>query len=578
MRRAPALLSILFAACSPRAREPVRPPSAAVTTAVAKPAQPPVTEQQQRYETDADGILYARPTKASVAEPARFSAPLPSSLAEFERPEAHPPLGQVSAGLCRGSTKARAQFLAAARQAASAGPVDAKLERAFIELLAVYCSEAEHCRWLLASIDAEPTAAVRRILYRGLEWCGAEALPAVSRDESPHELVIEFYIQGIDRTYPLKRVKAAVTALAQQRRGRELRDLGVALSAVDDVAVVSFVEEVQRSLPSDSAPWLALGLGDHPSPRARELHRKACDHGEVRNDPLCDARPSFAPAPQRPLTEGALDVMHPDFDLDRFRAKHPRQDPALIEELERCIRRAESYRRTQCFDWLAEVAWLRARAAIDHFSARDIEYDPHLGEEAVAISRFGSRRQLIDHARSIGLLSEKTSAGADESLREVLGESGRLHTFDTETGTFPNDHDVLLVELAALAEGDLDGVHFEELPPAEDQFEADPPVPYRLNAYAGGFRYEVEADNLGDWYDVTAVVGLLNALLRERGSERRYVVLDTGDQSAAVVCAPRTGLRSALKDGLLRSTSAEAAMRAGKAFEERVLRELRRAE
>lgn len=164
-----------------------------------------------------------------------------------------------------------------------------------------------------------------------------------------------------------------------------------------------------------------------------------------------------------------------------------------------------------------------------------------------------------------------TLAGGDwsdideDSVRpeSVLRGAGLLVWFDVETGSFPNQHDGLLRELAVAAAGDLAGVVFEEIPPDED----DAGERYVLNAYADGKRWSITAENYGDWYDVDAMLRLGNALLRDRGSDRRMLLLASEDQTAEVVVAPRAALGAALRKGLLYAGDPAVAREAGQAFE-----------
>jgi hypothetical protein len=132
---------------------------------------------------------------------------------------------------------------------------------------------------------------------------------------------------------------------------------------------------------------------------------------------------------------------------------------------------------------------------------------------------------------------------------KVMIDAGRGIWFDVETDTFPNHHDELLGRLARLVRPALDGALFEEIVPAAPD---DDDSPYKLRAYLDGTRYELEADNMGDWYDLTAVVGLINAVLRDRKSDQGCLILYTGDQMSQVVCGQRQALRNAIERGLLR--------------------------
>jgi hypothetical protein len=154
---------------------------------------------------------------------------------------------------------------------------------------------------------------------------------------------------------------------------------------------------------------------------------------------------------------------------------------------------------------------------------------------------------------------------------EQLIWAGRVEAFDAETGMFPNQHDLLLVDLAALAP-ELGEVRFEEVAPRSDD------GPYFLHGYVGGKRYRIQARNLDDWYDVTAAVGLLNSIARDRGIAIRFAVLPSEGQVAWVIAGPADGLRAARDAGLLPFGDPDEAMGIGKAYERKVIEEIERGE
>ena len=95
-----------------------------------------------------------------------------------------------------------------------------------------------------------------------------------------------------------------------------------------------------------------------------------------------------------------------------------------------------------------------------------------------------------------------------------------------------------------------------------------------MSAYLDGQKVSVAAENMGHWYDVGAVLGLLNSLLKDRKSEQRLVTLPTGDQTSVGLAGSEAGIRQAAQEGLIRIEGAEAGVEAGKAFEDRVLKKL----
>ncbi|MEW5739539.1 MAG: hypothetical protein AB1938_11470 [Myxococcota bacterium] len=141
--------------------------------------------------------------------------------------------------------------------------------------------------------------------------------------------------------------------------------------------------------------------------------------------------------------------------------------------------------------------------------------------------------------------------------------------FDAETGQFPNQHDLLLRDLAATAGKELKGVRFEEQPPSDEE-DMRGEGHYTLVAFMDGKRYSVKARNLGDWYDVPATVGLVNTLLKERKSATRLVTLETGDQTVDV----RADTIAALAKTPHVYADPDEAMKDGKAFEAKALEAL----
>jgi hypothetical protein len=121
--------------------------------------------------------------------------------------------------------------------------------------------------------------------------------------------------------------------------------------------------------------------------------------------------------------------------------------------------------------------------------------------------------------------------------------------------------------------GDLAGVAFEEVPPRalEDDDSVEQIGPYLLRAYARGFVLETQAANNGDWYDLDAVLGLLNATARELRSDVRYVVAESDGQIASVLAAPKGGLAEAVKARVLQLGDASEAFELGKDYEQKVL-------
>jgi hypothetical protein len=145
--------------------------------------------------------------------------------------------------------------------------------------------------------------------------------------------------------------------------------------------------------------------------------------------------------------------------------------------------------------------------------------------------------------------------------------AGYAWWFDVETDMFPNHHDALMRRLATLVSPALDDAVFEEAAPPDGAESA----PYQLTVYTAGKRLRAEARNLGDWYDVDAVMNLMNTVMMENHSDIRFVPLATGDQSLTIVGAPGSAIDRAIQARLIQPGDAGEAERVGKKFEAEVL-------
>ncbi|ASP37622.1 hypothetical protein CHH28_02580 [Bacterioplanes sanyensis] len=148
---------------------------------------------------------------------------------------------------------------------------------------------------------------------------------------------------------------------------------------------------------------------------------------------------------------------------------------------------------------------------------------------------------------------------------DYLREMGNSVWFDAETGVYPNQHDYLMASIVDST--DLAATEFSETPPGLD---ASYDVPYQLEASINGKTYQQEARNLGDWYDLEAVLTLLNQLAVDQDSQYRFVLLPTGDQTAIVWAANADALNTLLAKQLIELSPAELSLATGKAFEQAV--------
>ncbi len=151
------------------------------------------------------------------------------------------------------------------------------------------------------------------------------------------------------------------------------------------------------------------------------------------------------------------------------------------------------------------------------------------------------------------------------TVSDFVSVLGNIYWLDVETGVFPNNHDYLLAGVAALSE--LHQAQFTEQPP--NDYDAGD-EPYLLRAQFRGKSYQQAAENYGDWYDVSAVLRLLNRIAVDQALDDRFMSLPTGDQTAIIWVVGAQKLTQLQTEGLIRLSAAELSMQTGKAFEQEV--------
>jgi hypothetical protein len=89
-----------------------------------------------------------------------------------------------------------------------------------------------------------------------------------------------------------------------------------------------------------------------------------------------------------------------------------------------------------------------------------------------------------------------------------------------------------------------------------------------------GQRFRTTTRTCEDWYDVMAVVRLMNALLDYRRAPGRPVFMSTDDQTARLFYASPAAARAAFAEGLLKPGEGTTAEALGRAFEREVIEAL----
>lgn len=234
-----------------------------------------------------------------------------------------------------------------------------------------------------------------------------------------------------------------------------------------------------------------------------------------------------------------------------------------LDEVESCLRKKALNDRPGAVEEARELMGWEIRE--DSYS----ELKPLIA----ALAGYPEAGNLEHYLRSLSLLPNESGEYSrfDEALTasDYLRELGNIHWFDVETGMFPNQHDLLLRDLAAL--GDLGEITFSETPPSG--FDSDD-QPYVLGAEVNGTLYQRKAENYGDWYDLEAVLLLLNQVAVDQSANSRFVTLATYDQTAIVWAVDDQVLNQLIDKGLVSLSPAERSMQTGKAFEAAVLKEL----
>ncbi len=193
------------------------------------------------------------------------------------------------------------------------------------------------------------------------------------------------------------------------------------------------------------------------------------------------------------------------------------------------------------------------------------------------------RHQVLTQAEAAQALRRVRTArpsrrGADEPLPPgpvaLLEAARRFASFDVETGTTPNRHDRLLLDLAQASAGRLrpEAAHERYVTTQPDADTGD----YTVQFIHGRSLYRFRPEDLGDWYDLDAVLAAIHRALADAGIAERFVPLASEGQVAELVFANPERLRAAAAElGLELTDDADAARRAGQEFEDEVSRSLK---
>ena len=565
----PLLLALLLPAC---AKTEV--PTSTVTAPTTAPA-PAATGP----------FVYAQVEREPAPTPARFSAPLPASVETFRGDwSAHTPRTMVTAQLCKGVPAMWDKLGVAAEAALAAGDAPDEVRQLYGSLLD-YCYDPTSCTLAAGWADDQAADSIRAWLgWHRLGDCSDPVTLARFRSPGPpDEAMVRFWFE---RTWeaPAEYVPALAEALGRVATGHDswlARRAAVAHGKLDEPRVAAELLAA-RAAATDPAVegQIIAGLHEQSDPAAKAVFAAHCAREDV-HEALCPRSEPYA------------------WEQDYEEPRPPNEvmaDRALIQQ----ALEGEDYRASWelygALRTLAERDWAQARQAAGPLMKAPA-LEPGLQDLVRTLERYETRQAIVDKLRELGLLDGEAPTEGWLGAADLLTMTGRVHAFDCETGMYPNEHDGLLAELAAMAGPPLSGVAFlESAPPLEVVGEAgelgepvidvvigddgrvwEAPSPhgsYILHAFTGTERLSVAAEDLGDWYDLNAVLGLLNTTARHLDQDLRFVTLPTGDQTAMVLAAAPATIQAAVDAGLLRIERVDAAASDGKAFEAEAILQL----
>ncbi|WP_152622116.1 hypothetical protein [Archangium violaceum] len=522
-----------------------------------------VRPEPRAASTPVEPWRYARMDVRDSEVPSRFQAPLPdlSRGEEYAWTSEHPPRSFVTDALCAGDPDMGERLVASVDRAVASGASTSEVVRAYANLF--YDCGMGRCAWARGVVlDAKRSATAREVVWFGLARCQEPEVEALFEEQEAPAFA---YVSYLDR-----------------RRWRDFRSsTPVPFSPRLERAASEVVRREKEAPFLINARMAAMLLGETDSPRAAEallkLHAGAADaslrddlaaamyrqsHPEARalfqalcaqgREPLCERDERSRPeVPADPREQFRQELLSPgEFAL--------REEVPRAERIELLASRAsalsgEDWHAVRCLEALATLSREKAVEVAKAWDSRPLQEE--MRDTVRALTRFPASGALGAYLDGLGLRAVPGRLIAEESAltaEEMLLWRGRALVFDVETGQFPNEHDSLLRELAALAPGALSGVLFEEVPPTFEEEQAGTGT-YRLIAWGGGKRYEIKAQSFGDWYDLEAVLSFLNALARARGSDVRWISLATTDQVAHVVAGPSQSLSRLLDSGLVRT-------------------------
>lgn len=481
--------------------------------------------------SDVEGFLVASVTEttgqpSTPREPATITDPWSSTFED---------------DLCAGQESAWLAFERLS-SAADASAIDLTLASRIGDAASHGClvPESERaCTFARGAIESgEPRAQLGWAL---LAHCSDElALPLLDRVDAPGTAILRFVIEreAFERrpvrlpAYLLQSVTSALASTGLEREQFPFHALAGALGHYDDPSATRALVAMYEAAPGYAREAVGIEIHHADDDRSRAIHQESC-----------------ATVPAESLAHACHDgtiatrVASARFDPHLELARHPEMRTQLVDGLAACANGGEPYAAWHCFRALAEVDRARAAASAD---ARIVASNvPLLGLPAVGdpppfvssieheVRRFPSEGSLVAALASCGIQRSPRRAWEHPvTVLDALAARDHALALDPESGTYPTPHDLLLRRIARLVSPALDEVTFEQIAPDETQMAVGR---YTLRAFMGGRVIASYARNYGDFYDVEAVVGFVNALLVRRGAMDRCRFVEGTE--TAIVCA-----------------------------------------
>jgi hypothetical protein len=168
---------------------------------------------------------------------------------------------------------------------------------------------------------------------------------------------------------------------------------------------------------------------------------------------------------------------------------------------------------------------------------------------------------LIDEAEKEWLETQDSG----RVVMMLLYKVQRLCRFDCEAGVVPPDYVELLTKLVAIGQPVFNARLFSQQ--VDDETDES-----HIRFVLENKVHDFTTENIGDWYDVRAVLTGLNKSLAAEQKPERFIMLHTEDQTCAITFAREAEFREVARDlALPLAEDVEAAMKHGQAYEQYVL-------